>query len=77
VPLEGLSKLKNPITSSGIEPATSRACGIVPQPTALPRALNAPCLNLIINYNFGTVFSKPGKESFTPSLLSGIAFVSS
>jgi hypothetical protein len=32
--LEGLGKLKNSMTSSGIEPA----CSIVPQPTTLPHA---------------------------------------
>jgi hypothetical protein len=34
VRLEGLGELKNPLTSSGIEPA----CSIVPQPTTLPLA---------------------------------------
>jgi hypothetical protein len=38
VRLEWLGQLKNPTTSSGIEPATFRACTIVPQPTKLPRA---------------------------------------
>jgi hypothetical protein len=34
VRLEGLGQLKNPMTSSGIEPA----CSIAPQPTTLPHA---------------------------------------
>jgi hypothetical protein len=37
VRLEGLGQLKNPITSSGIEPA---ACSIMPQSTMLPSAPN-------------------------------------
>jgi hypothetical protein len=36
VRLEGLDKLKNPVTSSGMKPATSRLVSIVPQPTTLP-----------------------------------------
>jgi hypothetical protein len=36
VRLEGLGQLKNPMISSGFEPATF--CSIVPQPTKLPRA---------------------------------------
>jgi hypothetical protein len=35
VRLEGLGRLKNPVTLTGIEPATFRACSIVPQPTTL------------------------------------------
>jgi hypothetical protein len=33
--LEGIGQLKNPMTSSGIEPATFEDCSIVPQPTTL------------------------------------------
>jgi hypothetical protein len=34
--LEGLGKLENPVTSSGMEPLDLPACSIVPQPTTLP-----------------------------------------
>jgi hypothetical protein len=36
VGLEGLGQLKNPVTSSGIEPATFRLVALVPQPITLP-----------------------------------------
>jgi hypothetical protein len=36
--LEGLGQLKNPMTSSGTEPATFRLVALVPQPTTPPRA---------------------------------------
>jgi hypothetical protein len=39
VRLEGVGQLKNPVTSSGIEPKTFRLVAIVPQPTTL---LHAP-----------------------------------
>jgi hypothetical protein len=38
VRLEGLGQLKNPMTTSGIEPATFRFVSIVSQPTMLPHA---------------------------------------
>jgi hypothetical protein len=40
--LDGLGRSKNPMTSSGIEPRDIRACSVVLQPTALPRA--ASCI---------------------------------
>jgi hypothetical protein len=36
--LEGLSELKNPMTLSGKQTPNLPACGIMPQPTTLPRA---------------------------------------
>jgi hypothetical protein len=38
VRLEGLGQLKNPMTSSGIEPMSFWLCSIVPQPTTFPCA---------------------------------------
>jgi hypothetical protein len=38
VRLEGLCQSKIPMTPSGIKPANSQACSVVPQPTAPPRA---------------------------------------
>jgi hypothetical protein len=38
VRLEGWGQLKNPVASSGIEPATFRFVALVPQPTTLPHA---------------------------------------
>jgi hypothetical protein len=43
-----LRQLKNAMTLSGIEPATFPTCGIVPQPTTLPRALQAAWPGTII-----------------------------
>jgi hypothetical protein len=39
--LEGFGQLKNPMTSSGIEPVTFRFVGVVPQPSTLLRAPSA------------------------------------
>jgi hypothetical protein len=41
VRLEGLGKLKNPMISTGIKPATLLTCSIVLQLTRLPRAPKA------------------------------------
>jgi hypothetical protein len=38
VRLEGLGPLKNPVSSSGIEPRDLPACSVVHQPTTLLRA---------------------------------------
>jgi hypothetical protein len=46
VRLEGLGELKNPATSSGIEPVS---CSTVPQPTALQRASHTHVFNMNLN----------------------------
>jgi hypothetical protein len=56
VRLEGLGQLKNQMTSSGIQPTTFRACGIVPQPTTLPRASVRYELNFYIMFRGNCVF---------------------
>jgi hypothetical protein len=43
VQLEGVGQLKNPMTSSGIEPRALRRV-VLPQPTTLPRATPFNCV---------------------------------
>jgi hypothetical protein len=46
--LEGLSKMKNSVTSSGLEPTTFQLVGLVSQPTTLPRAPHSDAILFLI-----------------------------
>jgi hypothetical protein len=52
VRLEGLGQLKNPVTSSRIEPATYKIVALVPQPTTLPRAPGYRTSKVIISKEY-------------------------
>jgi hypothetical protein len=57
--LEGLGKLNNSVTPSGIEPATFRLRSVVPQPSTLLRAASVLREEMKLGVNIN-VYTKTG-----------------
>jgi hypothetical protein len=68
VRLEGFDQLKNPMTSSGFEPA----CSIVPQPTTLPRALIILEGHCKLNMTQKEVIYDKGNIKFNRNMFRGV-----
>jgi hypothetical protein len=63
VRLEGLTQLKNSMSSSGIKSATFRGCCLVPEPTTLPRTVSFSKRTVLLGVSYLTIFLEGLKKS--------------